>query len=123
MTKKRVLIVEDQGIAAIDQACIVDNLGYDITGIAISGEEAIEQAGREKPDLILMDIVLAGEMDGRKAALEIQKLYQIPVIFVTAHGSKAASKSLKIAPPDGIGYVVKPYTVDELKGEIERLVG
>ena len=123
MTRRRVLIVEDQGITAIDEAQIMSNLGYEVTGIALSGEDAIEQAGRYRPDVILMDIGLDGDMDGREAALEIQRLYQIPVVYVTAYGSKEASKSLKTAPPEGIGYIVKPYTVKELRSEIERIIG
>lgn len=123
MIRKRVLIVEDEGITAIDEAQIMHNLGYQVTGIALSGEDAVQQAGRDRPDVILMDIGLAGDMDGREATLEIQRLYQIPVVYVTVFGSKEASKSLKTAPPEGIGYVVKPYTVEELRSEIERIAG
>ncbi len=123
MTKKRILIVEDQGITALDEAQIMRDLGYEVTGIAMTGEAAVKQAGRERPDLVLMDIVLAGEMDGREATEKIWELYQIPVVFVTAYGSKELSKSLKIPLPEGIGYIVKPYTANELKSEIERLTG
>ena len=123
MTKKRILIVEDQGIIAMDEKQIMRDLGYDVTGTAMTGEVAVEQAGRDRPDLVLMDIILAGEMDGREAAKKIRELYQIPVVFVTAYGSKELSKSLKIPLPEGIGYIVKPYTAKELKSEIERLIG
>ncbi len=123
MTKKRILIVEDQGITAIGEQQIMRDLGYEVTGIAMRGEDAVEQAGRDKPDVVLMDIMLAGEMDGREAAQKIHDLYQIPVVYVTAYGRKEASKSLKNPPPEGIGYVVKPFTAAELKSEIERLIG
>lgn len=123
MTKKRILIVEDQGIIAMDEHQIMRDLGYEVTGIAMTGEAALEQAGRDRPDLVLMDIVLAGEMDGVEAAEKIRELCQIPVVFVTAYGSKELSKSLKVPPPEGIGYIVKPYTANELKSEIERLTG
>ncbi len=123
MTKKRILIVEDEGIIALDEAQIMHDLGYDVTGIAISGEDAIQQAGRDRPDLILMDIKLAGDIDGREATRKIRELYQIPVVYVTAHGDKDQSKSLKIPPPEGIGYVVKPFTKYELESEIKRLIG
>ncbi len=123
MTKKRILIVEDQGITAIDEHQIMTDLGYEVTGIAMTGENAVRQAGMDRPDVVLMDIMLAGEMDGREAAMQIHDLYQIPVVFVTAFGSKKASKSLKTPPPKGVGYIVKPYTAKELASEIERLVG
>ncbi len=71
MTKKRILIVEDQGITALDEEQIMRGLGYEVTGIAMTGEAAVEQAGRDRPDLVLMDIILAGEMDGRESALKI----------------------------------------------------
>ncbi len=83
MTKKRILIVEDQGITAMDEQQIMRDLGYEVTGIAMTGEVAVEQAGRDRPDLVLMDIILAGEMDGREATEKIWELYQIPVVFVT----------------------------------------
>ena len=68
MTKKRILIVEDQGIIALDEAQIMRDLGYEVTGIAMTGEAAVEQAGRDRPDVVLMDIMLEGKMDGREAA-------------------------------------------------------
>ncbi len=123
MTKKRILIVEDQGITALDEEQIMRGLGYEVTGIAMTGEEAVEQAGRDRPDVVLMDIMLLGNMDGREAALKIWELYQIPVVYVTAFGSKEESKSLKTPPPEGVGYIVKPYAAKELASEIERLVG
>ncbi len=123
MTKKRILIVEDLGITALDEEQIMRGLGYEVTGIAMTGEEAVEQAGRDRPDVVLMDIMLLGNMDGREAALKIWELYQIPVVYVTAFGSKEESKSLKTPPPEGVGYIVKPYAAKELASEIERLVG
>ena len=122
MTKKRILIVEDQGITALDEAQIMLDLGYEVTGIAMTGDDAVEQAGRDRPDIVLMDIVLAGEMDGREAAMKIRDLYRIPVVYVTAHGDKKTSKSENFTVPEGFGYIVKPYTKKELESETERLV-
>jgi len=123
MTKKRILIVEDEAITALDEAQIVRDLGYEVTGIAMTGEDAVERAGRDRPDVVLMDIILAGKMDGQETALKIRELYQIPVVYVTAHGSKEQSISPKTRPPKGIGYVVKPFTKNELEREIKRLIG
>lgn len=123
MTKKRILIVEDETIISMSEQAMLENLGYEVAGIVLSGESAVQRAGIEKPDLILMDIQLMGDMDGREAALKIRKLYQIPVVYVTAFGDKDTSLHLKISPPEGIGYVVKPFTQEELGSEIKRLIG
>ncbi len=123
MTKKRILIVEDEPMTALTEKQMLETLGYEVTGIALSGEDAVESVGVDKPDLVLMDIMLMGHMDGREATLKIRELYQTPVVYVTAFGVKDASKSLKTPPPEGIGYVVKPFTEEELGSEIERLIG
>ena len=123
MTAKRILIVEDQGITAMDEDQIMRDLGYEVIAISMTGEDAVVLAGEQRPDAVLMDIKLAGQMDGREAGMKIRELYQIPVVFVTAYGSKEDSKSLKNNPPDGTGYIAKPFTVEELKSELERLIG
>ncbi|MFT5396748.1 MAG: CheY-like chemotaxis protein [Gammaproteobacteria bacterium] len=123
MKKKRVLIVEDQSITAMDELQIMHDLGYEVTGIAMSGEDAIIQAHRDLPDVVLMDIKLSGEMDGREAALKIQERDKIPVVYVTAFGDKTVSVSGSFSMPDGIGYIVKPFTKEELKSEVERVLG
>ena len=123
MTKKRIMIVEDETITSMSEQQMLENLGYEVTGIVLTGEVAVRRAGADKPDLVLMDIILMGGMDGREATLRIRELYQIPVIYVTAFGDKETSGSLKTAPPEGIGYIVKPFTEEELGSEIERLIG
>ncbi|OQX72074.1 MAG: hypothetical protein B6D62_00020 [Candidatus Cloacimonas sp. 4484_275] len=85
MEKKKILIVEDERIIAEDIKVSLKKLDYEIIGIVTTGEEAIEKAGKLKPDLILMDILLETAMDGIEAAERIQKDYDIPVIFLTAH--------------------------------------
>jgi len=94
-----------------------------VMGVALSGEVAVERAEAEKPDLVLMDIKLSGDMDGREATRKIREARQVPVIFVTALGLKEQSTALDTPPPDGIGYVVKPFTEEELASEIKRLIG
>ena len=81
--KYRILIVEDEAIIAEDIQLSLDRLGYDITSIVITGNEALEKAGTERPDLVLMDIMLSGEMDGIEAARRIQSLFNIPVVTVS----------------------------------------
>ena len=123
MTKKRILIVEDLAITAMDEAQIMRGLGFEVTGIAMTGEEAIEQADRDRPDVVLMDIILAGKMDGRETALKIWEWYKIPAVFVTAYGDKNSSKTENFTVPGVFGYIVKPFTKNELESEIKRLIG
>ena len=123
MTKKRVLIVEDQVATSLEEHQILRDLGFEVVGIAFTGEDAIRRARAEKPDLILMDIKLLGDMDGREAAFKIRESYQVPVIYVTGIGDKETSKSRNFTLPEGIGYIVKPFTKKELESEIKRLLG
>lgn len=102
---------------------IMRDLNYEVVGIAMTGEDAVRMALEKLPDVILMDIKLAGPMDGRTAAIQIREHQDIPVIFVTAYGNKAQSKSLDNPPPEGMGYIVKPFTPEELHSEIVRLTG
>ncbi|MBU4287766.1 MAG: response regulator, partial [Proteobacteria bacterium] len=80
MSDTRILVVEDEGIIAKDIKNILSFLGYSVIGIASSGEEAIEKAMEMHPDLVLMDIVLEGDMDGVKAAEHIRDRFDIPVV-------------------------------------------
>ncbi len=121
--KKRILIVEDEPMTSMSEKQMLENLGYEVTGIALSGEVAVQMAGTDRPDFVLMDILLMGGMDGREATLKIQEMYQIPVIYVTDFGDKDTSNIHKIPPPEGIGYVVTPFTEEELGSEIKRLIG
>ncbi len=93
MTKKRILIVEYQGITALDEAEMIRDLGYEVTGIAQTGQSAVDQAGRDPPDLVLMNIVLSGKMDSREAAEKIRERNRIPVLYVTAFGDKRSSQA------------------------------
>lgn len=123
MMRKRILIVEDEAMTALSEQQMLRNLGYEVTDIALSGENAVRRAGASKPDLVLMDIKLMGDMDGVEAGRIIRESYRIPVLFVTAFGNKEESKSLRTPPPEDLGFIVKPITEEELKSEIERLIG
>ncbi len=120
MTGRKILVVEDHPITGMNEMAILRELGYDVIGIAFSGEDAISRADEDKPDVVLMDIKLIGEMDGREAARKIKEQFCIPVVFVTGLGDKEASKSA--VPPEGYGYVVKPFTKAELSAAIENVL-
>ena len=117
MSRPRILIVEDEEIVATDIAESVQDLGYSVCGIVASGEEAIAETSQKRPDLILMDITLAGEMDGISAAVEIGKSFGVPVVYLTAHSDEATLERAKVTEP--YGYVLKPFEDIELRIALE----
>ncbi|WP_017293374.1 GGDEF domain-containing response regulator [Geminocystis herdmanii] len=116
-TPAKVLIVEDESIVAQDLQAILEDFGYSVPMFVDSGEKAIEKAMELKPNLVLMDIRLIGEMDGITAGQKIVKILDIPIIYLTAHGDKNTVQKAKIAQP--YGYIVKPFTEQELRIAIE----
>ena len=93
--KVRVLIVENEAIISMDLRYSLEVMGYCVTGEVISGEEAVEAASQQHPDVVLMDIGLGGEMDGSEAAEEIRRSFNIPVVFLTGSVDQAASARSK----------------------------
>jgi len=117
MAKSTVLIVEDEAIVAADLAGKLAMLGYEVAGSTSTGEEAIELAYRLLPHLILMDIQLKGAMDGIEAAEKIHRLFDIPVIYLTAYSDLS---TLERAKQSGhYGYILKPFDERELVTAIE----
>ena len=112
-----ILLVEDEVIVSADIANKLRKMGYDIAGSATTGEEAIEMAGRVKPSLVLMDIRLAGEMDGITAAETIRRHCPVPVVFLTAHSDKPTLQRAR--QTEAFGYILKPFDDRELHTQIE----
>jgi CheY-like chemotaxis protein len=117
MANPAIFIVEDEAIVANDIRETLKSLGYEVTGIAKSGEVALEKVKDLRPDLILMDIHLATKMDGVETAGKIHALYGTPVIYLTAYADKALLDRAKVTEP--YGYVIKPYDERELHSVIE----
>lgn len=117
MSTAKVLIVEDEVIVAKDISLRLKELGYTPCDIASSGEEAIEKALFHKPDIILMDIMLKGKMNGIEASEKIKESLQIPIIFITAYTNNPILKLAKINEP--YAYIVKPFDERELHINIE----
>ena len=117
MANARIMIVEDEGIVAEDIRISLQSLGHTVTGTVSSGEEAVERAGRDKPDLVLMDIMLGGVMNGVAAAAEIRSRYGIPVVYLTAYADEALLHKAKITKH--FGYILKPYKDRELHSILE----
>ncbi|MDD1685875.1 PAS domain S-box protein [Methanoregula sp.] len=115
--RKSILIVEDEAISAMNLKTTLISLGYRVTGIASSGERAIEMADEETPDLILMDIHLAGRLSGIEAAEQILVRHSVPVIYVTAYADPGLVNRAKLTKP--YGYIIKPYDEREIRTRIE----
>ncbi|MCC5639847.1 response regulator [Nostoc sp. CHAB 5844] len=117
MEQVRILVVEDEVIVARTIANQLNQLGYTVIGTASSGQAAITKALESKPELVLMDVILKGEMDGITAASQIREQLDIPVIFLTAYGDDNTVQRAKITQP--FGYIVKPFTPKDLRIAIE----
>ena len=117
MTKAEILVVEDEGIVALNVQSSLESLGYDVPVVVASGEEAIKEAEKARPDLVLMDIMLEGEWDGVEAAEQIRQRFNIPVIYLTAYADENTLQRAKIAEP--FGYLLKPFEERELHTTIE----
>ena len=113
----RVMVVEDGRIVARDLAATLVELGYEVVAIASSGEEAVTTARALRPDLILMDIRLAGRMDGIEASSIIRGEQDTRVIYLTAHSDNETLRRAGITEP--LAYLVKPFAAVELKRSIE----
>ncbi len=117
MPNAKLLIVEDEEIVAFDIESTLKSLGYEVLAVVASGEEAIAFAAKIHPDLVLMDIMLKGSIDGIQAAEEINKHFNIPVIYLTAYGDISTLDRAKITQP--FGFLVKPFEERELYTAIE----
>jgi PAS domain S-box-containing protein len=113
----KILVVEDEAVIAIRLQERLTAMGYHVVGISYSGEEAMEQARRLRPDLVLMDIMIPGEMDGVAVAKSVKTELDIPVIFLTAFSEDKIIERAKQAKP--YGYIVKPFQDRELKACVE----
>lgn len=117
MAKAKILIVEDENLVAKDLQNGLKKLGYQVTAVASTGEKAIKEVEENRPDLILMDIMLKGSMSGIEAAKEIKERFSLPVIFLTAYADDTIINKAKVTEP--YGYIIKPYKDEELKTTIE----
>ena len=117
MPETKILIVEDEAIVAEDIRNTLQNLGYTISAVVSSGEESITKIEEDEPDLVLMDIVLKGAMDGIEAASQIHFRFNIPVVYLTAFTDKKTIERAKLTEP--FGYIVKPFEDRELHSTVE----
>lgn len=117
MSKINVLVVEDESIVSKDIQHSLKKLGYNVVGAASNGAKALELVASEKPDIVLMDIMLKGDANGIETAEEVRKTYKIPVIFLTAYADESTLSKAKITEP--YGYIIKPFKEIDLHTSIE----
>ena len=117
MSKARILVVEDEWLVAQGIAESLGELGYEVVGLAASGEETLRLAAEAHPDLVLMDILLQGDMDGIEAAEHLRRRFDLPVVFLTAYADPQTLGRAKVTEP--YGYLLKPFEVRELHSIIE----
>lgn len=113
----QILVVEDESIVAEHIRRCLQRMGHSVPSVASSGEKAIKLMEEISPDLVLMDIVLEGEMDGIEAAKQIRSRFNIPVVYLTAFSDEKILERAKITEP--FGYIIKPFTERELHINIE----
>lgn len=113
----RIMVVEDEGIIAQDIKNCLEGLGYTVPDVVFTGREAIQRAEELRPDLVLMDIVLKGDIDGIETASEIRKKYNIPIVYLTAYEDDRTLKRAKLTEP--LGYILKPFEERYLRSSIE----
>jgi CheY-like chemotaxis protein len=110
---KKVLIVEDDMLLSLVEERLIKKMGHEVVAKVVSGEEAITKAKEMEPDLILMDIILKGEMDGIEAMEEIRKVSDVPVVYLSGNSDRFNYERAK--KTGFTDYLVKPITNNDLK--------
>jgi len=120
MGNERIMIVEDESIVAMGIKHKLEDLGYKVVGVVATGEGAVETALKTEPDLILMDIVLKGDMDGMEAAQKIHSRQDTPIIYITAYSDEEVLERARITEP--YGYILKPFKKSEVNANIQMAI-
>jgi len=118
--KPKILVVEDESIIAMDLRVTLLRMGYEVTSVVNNALAAIQKVEQDKPDIILMDIMLGGSLDGIEAAKIISYHHSTPIIYVTALKDEDTMKRAYI--PDPFSFLMKPYSENDLGHAIERML-
>ncbi len=116
----RILIVEDEAIIAADLRELLEELGYEVGGVAISVDEAERELERGRYDLMLVDIVLSGERDGIDLAHLARRRFKLPLVFLTSHADPATVRRARAVKPEG--YLIKPFAKENVFAAVEMAV-
>ena len=119
MIKGRIIVVEDEGIVAMDISKCLSSLGYEIVFVSDSGEKTLANLENYKADLILMDVELKGSINGLETARIIKLKYNIPIIFLTAFEDEITLSKIKELSSDG--YLIKPFEDEDLKRTVDEV--
>ena len=118
--KKKILIIEDEAMFATSMQRVLIKSGYDVSEPLSTGEEAVERTKEETPDLVIMDVMLEGKIDGIEAAMEIRSLHDIPIVFISGYQEE---KLLNRAKSVGSSiYLIKPITPQDLLSAISQFL-
>jgi len=117
----RLLIVDDEFIIAYYLQELLGIAGHEVVGLATTGEEGVRMAHELNPDIVLMDIVMPGKLDGISSALMIEENLKIPIVFITAHSDTATRKKAERIPNHG--YIVKPFQIEQVTSVIKNITG
>jgi len=120
-SKGNILIIEDEKLIAADIKKNLEKNGYKVDGIVNRGEDALKIIDSHKPDLILMDVMLHGQLSGIETAERILKTNKVPIIYLTALTDDETFLNANITKPSA--YLVKPFKTDELLKVIEKVIG
>ncbi len=113
MVKGKILVVEDEAITAQDIASSLTTIGYEVVGIASNSNDAISLCEQFHPDLALMDIVIKGKLNGTATALELRRIFNIPVVYLSAYADAVTMKNAEESEP--LGYLTKPFNENDLR--------
>lgn len=117
MKNEKILLVEDEGVVALDIEQRLTKLGYSMVGVADTGAAALELVRTQRPDLVLMDIRIRGELDGVDLARDLATRFELPVVFLTGNADEATLRRAVEAEP--YGYVLKPFELRTLEATLE----
>ncbi|MBN1799185.1 MAG: SpoIIE family protein phosphatase [Spirochaetales bacterium] len=117
MSKTQIMIVEDEGLVALEIKEALERMGYDVSHVVSSGDDALNKVVTDRPDLILMDIRIQGKKDGIDTAKAIHDDYNVPVVYLTAHSDEKTLERAKLT--ESYGYILKPFKDQDLKVTIE----
>ncbi|MFW9929384.1 MAG: response regulator [Candidatus Thorarchaeota archaeon] len=116
---RKILIVEDEQVIAMDLQKTISNFGYNVLSTVSSGEEALRLMAENKPNLVIMDILLEGDLNGIETGVIISERYNIPIIYITAYAKEILLRS-KIT--ESSTFLVKPFNESELQKKIEEVL-
>lgn len=115
--KVRILVVEDEEVVAAGVRRTLEGYGYEVTSCVATGEDALRRVHEDRPDLVLMDVVLEGRMDGIEAACLIHERFGVPVIYLTGHADESVLERARAS--ETFGYVTKPFHDSQLRATLE----